>query len=38
MRWITRERVKVGRLACPWLIDRFVGPEAEFLFVPAGGV
>jgi hypothetical protein len=34
MRWITRENVKVDRVACPWLIKRFVDPEAEFLFVP----
>lgn len=36
MRWITRENVKVDRVACPWLIKRFVDPEAEFLFVPEG--
>jgi len=35
MKWITRERVKVDRVACPWLIKRFVDPDAEFLFVPA---
>lgn len=35
MKWITREKVKVDRVACPWLIRRFVDPEAEFLFVPA---
>jgi hypothetical protein len=34
MRWITRENVKVDRVACPWLIKRFVDKEAEFLFVP----
>ena len=34
MRWITRENVKVDRVACPWLIRRFVDDEAEFLFVP----
>jgi hypothetical protein len=34
MRWITRARPKVDRIACPWLIKRFVDPEAEFLFVP----
>ncbi len=34
MKWITRERVKVDRVACPWLIRRFIDPEAEFLFVP----
>ncbi len=34
MRWITRERVKVDRVACPWLIRRFVDPEPEFMFLP----
>ncbi len=34
MKWITRANVKVDRVACPWLIKRFVDPEAEFLFVP----
>ncbi len=34
MKWITRERAKVDRIACPWLITRFVDPKAEFLFVP----
>ena len=34
MRWITRENVKVDRVACPWLINRVVDPDAEFLFVP----
>lgn len=38
MKWITRERVKVDRVACPWLIKKFVDPDAEFLFVPAGQV
>ncbi len=38
MKWITRENVKVDRVACPWLIRKFVDPEAEFLFVPAGQV
>ena len=38
MKWITRERVKVDRVACPWLIRRFIDPEAEFLFVPADRV
>ena len=38
MKWITREHVKVDRVACPWLIRRFVDPQAEFLFVPAGEV
>lgn len=34
MRWITRSDIKVDLVACPWLIRRFVDPEAEFLFVP----
>jgi hypothetical protein len=34
MRWITRENIKVDRVACPWLIKRFVDPDAEFRFVP----
>jgi AraC-like DNA-binding protein len=34
MKWITRERPKVDRLACPWLIRRFIDPEAEILYVP----
>jgi hypothetical protein len=38
MKWITREHVKVDRVACPWLIKKFVDPEAIFLFVPAGQV
>lgn len=38
MRWITRERVRVDRVACPWLIRRFVDPDAEFIFVPADRV
>jgi hypothetical protein len=38
MKWITRERVKVDRVACPWLIKKFVDPQAEFLFVPADRV
>ncbi|HET9531809.1 MAG TPA: chromate resistance protein ChrB domain-containing protein [Blastocatellia bacterium] len=38
MKWVTREHVKVDRVACPWLIKRFVDPEAEFLFVPADKV
>ncbi len=33
MKWVTRERVKVDRVACPWLISKFVDPDAEFLFV-----
>jgi len=38
MKWITRERVKVDRVACPWLIKKFVDPQAEFVFVPADKV
>jgi len=34
MKWITREHVKVDRVACPWLIRKFVDKEAEFYFVP----
>jgi len=34
-RWVTRERPKIDRIACPWLLARFVDPEAEFLYVPA---
>lgn len=35
MKWITRERARVDRIACPWLISRFIDPTPEFLFVPA---
>lgn len=38
MKWITRERPKIDRIACPWLIKNFVDPDAEFVFVPAAGV
>lgn len=38
MQWITRERPKIDRVACPWLIRRFIDPAAEFLFVPATDV
>jgi hypothetical protein len=38
MKWVTRERPKIDRLACPWLVTRFVDPEASFLFVPADRV
>jgi hypothetical protein len=34
MKWITRERPKIDRIACPWLITRFIDPKAEFLYVP----
>jgi rhodanese-related sulfurtransferase len=37
-RWVTRERPKIDRIACPWLIARFVDPDAEFLYVPASKV
>jgi hypothetical protein len=37
-RWITRARPKIDRIACPWLVRRFVDPEAEFLYVPEGQV
>lgn len=35
MKWVTREKAKVDRIACPWLIKKFVDPQAEFFFVPA---
>ncbi len=38
MKWITREHPKIDRVACPWLIRRFIDPEAEFLYVPSGDV
>src|SRR5260370_11917703 len=38
MKWVTRERPKVDRIACPWLIKRFVDPTAEFLYAPSGEV
>jgi hypothetical protein len=38
MKWITREKVKVDRVACPWLIKTFIDPEAQFYFVPASEV
>ncbi len=38
MKWVTRERPKIDRIACPWLISRFIESEAEFLYVPAGEV
>ena len=37
-RWVTRERPKIDRIACPWLIRRFIDPEAEFLYVPTADV
>ena len=36
MKWITREKIKVDRVACPWLIRKFVDPQAEFTFLPQG--
>ncbi|HEY3290207.1 MAG TPA: chromate resistance protein ChrB domain-containing protein [Anaerolineae bacterium] len=38
MKWLTRSHVHVDRVACPWLISRFVDNEAEFLFVPRGEI
>lgn len=38
MKWITREKAKVDRIACPWLIKHFVDKDAEFLFVPKENV
>lgn len=38
MKWITRERPKIDRIACPWLIARFIDQQPEFLYVPAGKV
>jgi hypothetical protein len=38
MKWITRARPKTDRIACPWLIRRFIDPGAEFVFVPADDV
>jgi hypothetical protein len=36
--WVTRERPKIDRIACPWLIRRFIDPDAKFLYVPTGEV
>jgi hypothetical protein len=38
MKWVTRERPKVDRIACPWLIRRFIDPDAEIVYVPADDV
>jgi hypothetical protein len=38
MKWVTRERPKIDRIACPWLITRFIDKEPEFLYVPSGKV
>jgi hypothetical protein len=35
MKWVTRKNASVDRIACPWLIKRFIDPDAEFLYVPA---
>lgn len=38
MKWVTRRKARVDRIACPWLIRRFIDPGAEFLFVPEAEV
>ncbi|MFO7543829.1 MAG: chromate resistance protein [Thiobacillus sp.] len=38
MKWVTRERPKIDRIACPWLIARFIDKDAKFLYVPAADV
>ncbi len=38
MKWVTRERPKTDRIACPWLIRRFIDPQAEILYVPRHAV
>jgi hypothetical protein len=38
MKWITRERPKIDRVACPWLIKNFVDKDAEFIYVPTNQV
>lgn len=38
MKWITRERPKIDRIACPWLVARFIDQDPEFLYVPSGDV
>ena len=38
MKWVTRERPKTDRIACPWLIRNFIDPDADFLYVPADEV
>jgi rhodanese-related sulfurtransferase len=37
-KWVTREHPKIDRIACPWLVSRFINPEAEFIYVPANHV
>jgi len=38
VKWVTRERPKTDRIACPWLIRRFIDPDAQIVYVPAGEV
>jgi len=38
MKWVTRQNASVDRIACPWLIKRFIDPEANFIYVPAAEV
>lgn len=38
MKWVTRERPKIDRIACPWLVARFIDKDAEFMYVPGGEV
>jgi hypothetical protein len=38
MKWVTREHPKTDRIACPWLITKFIDPDAEFIYVPADQV
>jgi hypothetical protein len=38
MKWVTRQNASVDRIACPWLVKRFIDPAAEFLYVPADEV
>jgi hypothetical protein len=38
VKWVTRERPKIDRIACPWLIDRFIDDDPEFLYVPTNRV
>ena len=38
MKWVTRERPKIDRIACPWLVARFIDKEPEFLYVPSDRV
>jgi hypothetical protein len=38
MKWVTREKARVDRIACPWLVRRFIDPAADFLYVPSEDV